>query len=132
MALARSCRFLIIVTPHKRPVVDAATGWRRAFSAAADGAACGGAGCGGEWEVTHERVRVRLYVSDGARPVRPVDFVVARHQPSGASLGTTVSRSPSSNESSAASSAAKPAAATWRPGVSGGIARELHGAEPVV
>ena len=70
--------------------------------------------------------------SDGARPVRPVDFVVARHQPSGASLGTTVSRSPSSNESSAASSAAKPAAATWRPGVMSGIARGLRGAERVV
>ena len=62
-ALARSARFLVIVTPHKRPVVDKSTGWREAYSSAADGSSRG------EWEMVHERVRVRLYVSDGARPV---------------------------------------------------------------
>ena len=49
-ALARSSRALIIVTPHKRPVVDASTGWRAPAP-----------------EIVHERVRVRLYLSDTAR-----------------------------------------------------------------
>jgi SAM-dependent methyltransferase len=48
-ALARSVRLLVVVTPHKRPIIDASTGWR-AFG-----------------EIVHERVRVRLYVADGAR-----------------------------------------------------------------
>ena len=51
-ALARSSRALIIVTPHKRPAVDPSTGWR-------PGAA----------EIVYERVRVRLYISDGARRI---------------------------------------------------------------
>jgi hypothetical protein len=48
-ALARSARLLVVLTPHKRPVIDASTGWR------------------GSGELVHERVRVRLYVSDNAR-----------------------------------------------------------------
>ena len=48
-ALARSARLLIVLTPHKRPVIDHSTGWRAAG------------------EIVHERVRVRLYKSDGAR-----------------------------------------------------------------
>ena len=51
-ALARSSRLLVIVTPHKRPAVDPSTGWRV-----------------GATELVHERVRVRLYVADGARRV---------------------------------------------------------------
>ena len=47
-ALARAARALLVATPHKRPVIDAATGW----------AAAG--------ELVHERVRVRLYVSESA------------------------------------------------------------------
>ena len=49
-AIARSSRLLVIATPHKRPVVDPSTGWREAAP-----------------EVLHERVRVRLYVSNSAR-----------------------------------------------------------------
>ena len=48
-ALARSARLLVVLTPHKRPVIEPSTGWRSAG------------------EVVHERVRVRLYVADGAR-----------------------------------------------------------------
>lgn len=55
-ALARSSRCLIICTPHKRPVVEAKTGWRV-----------------GAPERVHERVRIRLYVSESARPVEEDD-----------------------------------------------------------
>lgn len=48
-ALARSSRLLLVLTPHKRPVIDPATGWRE------------------EGEMVTERVRVRLYVSETAR-----------------------------------------------------------------
>jgi len=48
-ALARSCRLLLVATPHKRPEITASTGWRQVQ------------------ELVQDRVRVRLYVSDGAR-----------------------------------------------------------------
>merc|ERR1719456_1830464 len=48
-ALALSCRMLIVVTPHKLPVINPSTGWRQVD------------------ELLQERVRVRLYISDGAR-----------------------------------------------------------------
>ena len=51
-ALARSSRCLIVVTPHKRPVIDPSTGWKMAAN-----------------EMVHERVRLRLYVAAGARRV---------------------------------------------------------------
>lgn len=57
-ALARSSRALIIVTPHKRPHVDPSTGWREGAS-----------------ERVHERVRVRLYLSDVARQALSDDEV---------------------------------------------------------
>eukprot|EP00930_Biecheleria_cincta_P010756 TRINITY_DN11304_c0_g1_i1.p1 TRINITY_DN11304_c0_g1~~TRINITY_DN11304_c0_g1_i1.p1 ORF type:complete len:549 (+),score=148.71 TRINITY_DN11304_c0_g1_i1:59-1705(+) len=48
-ALARSCRMLVVLTPHKQPVIEPSTGWRQMD------------------EVVYERIRVRLFVSDGAR-----------------------------------------------------------------
>jgi cold shock CspA family protein/SAM-dependent methyltransferase len=48
-ALARSCHMLVVLTPHKQPVIEPSTGWRQMD------------------EVVYERIRVRLFVSDGAR-----------------------------------------------------------------
>ncbi|CAK0809169.1 unnamed protein product [Prorocentrum cordatum] len=48
-ALARSCRLLAVATPHKRPDIEGSTGWRLRS------------------ELVHERIRMRLYESDGAR-----------------------------------------------------------------
>ena len=58
-ALARSVRFLIVLTPHKRPVIDPTTGWRAAG------------------ELVHERVRVRLYVAGAARRLEAEDAELA-------------------------------------------------------
>lgn len=48
-ALARSAHMLVVLTPHKQPVIEPSTGWRQLD------------------EVVYERIRVRLFVSDGAR-----------------------------------------------------------------
>jgi hypothetical protein len=47
-ALARSTRFLVVLTPHKRPIIDSSTGFAEVG------------------EIVHERVRVRLYESQFA------------------------------------------------------------------
>lgn len=44
-ALARSARLLVVLSPHKRPVIDESLGWRQLG------------------ELTANRVRVRLYES---------------------------------------------------------------------
>eukprot|EP00927_Polykrikos_kofoidii_P051156 TRINITY_DN44957_c0_g1_i1.p1 TRINITY_DN44957_c0_g1~~TRINITY_DN44957_c0_g1_i1.p1 ORF type:complete len:553 (-),score=117.20 TRINITY_DN44957_c0_g1_i1:679-2337(-) len=56
-ALARSCRMLIVLTPHKLPVIEPSTGWRMVD------------------EVVQERIRARLYISDGARRLGQEDGV---------------------------------------------------------
>eukprot|EP00746_Dinoflagellata_sp_MGD_P164668 gnl/MRDRNA2_/MRDRNA2_93431_c0_seq1.p1 gnl/MRDRNA2_/MRDRNA2_93431_c0~~gnl/MRDRNA2_/MRDRNA2_93431_c0_seq1.p1 ORF type:complete len:573 (+),score=169.43 gnl/MRDRNA2_/MRDRNA2_93431_c0_seq1:58-1776(+) len=48
-ALARSCRALLVLTPHKRPVIEPSTGWTQVE------------------ELLQDRVRVRLYISNQAR-----------------------------------------------------------------
>ena len=44
-ALARSARFLVVLSPHKRPAIDESSGWRPLG------------------ELVHERVRVRLFAA---------------------------------------------------------------------
>lgn len=48
-ALARSCRTLIVLSPHKKPEIEPSTGWRQVD------------------ELYQDRVRARLYISAGAR-----------------------------------------------------------------
>lgn len=54
-ALARSTRFLVVLTPHKRPVVEESTGFLQ------------------RGEIVHERVRVRLYESRTCRQRTKID-----------------------------------------------------------
>jgi hypothetical protein len=61
-ALARSSRFLLVATPHKRPVIEQATGWAFAAPEIAHHDAFDSGS-------TRHRVRVRLYTSATCRAV---------------------------------------------------------------